>query len=109
MIFNLCKLCPLTNKNTLQKNNFATFPPQILYLNVTELNLDKNQIKEIPKEISKMIDLYNLSISENQLTELPKSIKKLVNLRKLNLRGNNFSSKEKKKIKKWLPKCVILF
>src|SRR5690242_4454978 len=49
----------------------------------TELYLSYNQIKEIPKEISQLINLQKLSLSNNQIKEIPKEISQLINLKEL--------------------------
>jgi Leucine-rich repeat (LRR) protein len=54
----------------------------------TELNLSFKQLKELPKEIGKLINLQNLYIYNNQLKELPKEIGNLTNLQTLWLNDN---------------------
>lgn len=53
-------------------------------LNLTELDLSRNQFSEIPKEIGNLTNLTKLILSNNKLTELPKEIGNLTNLVNLN-------------------------
>ena len=50
-----------------------------------------------------------MNLEGNQLTELPESIKKLTNLQMLYLGGNNFSDEEENKIKSWFNKSVEIY
>jgi len=43
------------------------------------LDLDNNQLQEIPKKIGSLINLQELSFSDNQLKEIPKELYNLVN------------------------------
>ena len=52
-------------------------------LNLTELDLSRNQFSEIPKEIGNLTNLNRLILSNNKLTELPKEIGNLINLTEL--------------------------
>jgi len=58
------------------------------FTNLKCLALVKNEIHEIPDEISNLKKLVNLGISYNNITRLPKSIKDL-NLYCLNISENN--------------------
>ena len=49
-------------------------------LNLTELDLSRNQFSEIPKEIGNLTNLNRLILSNNKLIELPKEIGNLTNL-----------------------------
>jgi Leucine-rich repeat (LRR) protein len=68
-----------------------------------------NQLTELPKEIGELTHLLYLEIGNNQLTTLPDEIKYLTSLQELHLESNKLSDKEKERIKKLLPKCVIYF
>jgi len=54
-------------------------------LNTTNLYLENNLLKEIPKEISFLTNLQALYLSFNKLKEIPKEIASLTNLKELNL------------------------
>ena len=60
-------------------------------LNLQELDLSYNQLKEIPKEIFTLTNLQKLGLSNNQLTEVPKEIFTLTNLQVLNLYNNQLT------------------
>ncbi|EKO95590.1 leucine rich repeat protein [Leptospira interrogans str. Brem 329] len=51
----------------------------------------------------------NLSDNRPTFTVLPKEIGKLRNLKELDLSSNSLSVKEKKRIRKLLPKCSIIY
>ncbi|HEO64892.1 MAG TPA: leucine-rich repeat domain-containing protein, partial [Spirochaetes bacterium] len=53
--------------------------------------------------------LTYLWLGDNQLKSLPKELGKLKALTQLNLEDNPISDKEKKRIKKLLPKCKVSF
>ena len=65
-------------------------PPDSLcnFINLRELSLYDNQIKEIPDSFSNLVNLQHLSLSNNQIKKIPYSFSNLVNLQKLWL-GNN--------------------
>ena len=46
--------------------------------NLQELNLDDNQISEIPKEMGQLQNLQSLHLYNNQIKEIPKEIRQLV-------------------------------
>jgi len=77
--------------------------------NLHHLYLDTKDLTSLPPEIGKLANLTELNLDENNLTSLPPEIGKLANLTKLDLRRNNFSNEEKRKIKKLLPNCRILW
>lgn len=58
----------------------------------TVLNLSNWQLRSIPTEISKLINLTNLDLSDNLLTGIPTEIPKLINLSSLDLSGNLLTS-----------------
>lgn len=67
------------------------------------------ELKSIPEEIGKLQELEILDLWRNDLTTLPESISKLKNLKLLKIGENNFTSEEKKRIKRLLPNCEIKY
>jgi len=57
----------------------------------TKLDLSRNQLSELPTEITQLANLNTLDLSENQLSELPTEITQLANLNTLDLSGNQLS------------------
>jgi hypothetical protein len=57
-------------------------------INLTELDLSKNEISKIPHELSKLINLNTLDLSSNNIKQLPEAISQLAKLRSLNLNNN---------------------
>ncbi|MGB2924917.1 MAG: leucine-rich repeat domain-containing protein [Limnothrix sp.] len=53
-----------------------------------ELNLDYNELKQLPEDICNLSQLRSLFLSENQLKELPKSIGNLSQLTELDISRN---------------------
>lgn len=81
-------LTNLTNLN-LDNNQLTGLPPEIGNLtNLTSLNLSSNQITSLPPEIGSLTNLTNLNLSINKLTTLPPEIGNLTNLINLNLSNN---------------------
>ncbi|XP_020605676.1 leucine-rich repeat-containing protein 1-like [Orbicella faveolata] len=75
----------------LSSLDLDTFPCEILsktFQYVTILNLDYNDLKFLPKEISYLSSLKVLSATGNQLQELPDTMKELENLESLHLNEN---------------------
>ncbi|EJP06052.1 leucine-rich repeat domain-containing protein [Leptospira interrogans] len=94
----------------LSEQKLTTLPKEIEQLkNLQTLFLSNNQLTILPQEIGKLKNLLWLSLVYNQLTTLPNEIEQLKNLQTLNLWNNQFSSQEKEKIRKLLPKCQIYF
>ena len=58
--------------------------------NVMELNLTRNQLKQLPEEIELMTNLTKLDLSNNLLEELPKSIQNMTLLNDVVISGNKF-------------------
>ncbi|MDZ8092405.1 MAG: COR domain-containing protein, partial [Nostoc sp. DedQUE05] len=60
-------------------------------INLTNLDLDGNQITQIPEAIANLINLTNLDLRSNQITQIPEAIAKLTNLRELILNSNQIT------------------
>ncbi len=58
----------------------------------TNLNLDHNQLTNLPTQIGKLKNLTRLDLYDNQLSSLPAQIGELKNLTELYLEGNQLSS-----------------
>lgn len=105
----LSKLTTL-DEISLSSNNLKYVGPEIGNLkNLRILIMNNNQLTELPKEIGELTNLLYLEIGNNQLTTLPEEIKYLTSLQELHIERNKLSDKEKERIKKLLPKCVIHF
>ncbi len=92
--FDKNKLCGLE----LRHLNLQCFPLGITQLaSLKKLLLERNMLKEIPKEIEKLKDLKELNLNGNQLEALPEAIGSLTSLKCLLLNNNKF---------KEFPKCV---
>ncbi len=73
--------------------NLKKLPLEITKLqDLTELNLDRNQLTNLPSEIAKLQNLTKLKLSWNKLTNLPPEIGKLQNLTELFLDGNRLTN-----------------
>jgi Leucine-rich repeat (LRR) protein len=95
---------------SLSTNKLTIITPEVKRLiNLRILIMNNNQLSEIPKEIGELTKLLYLEIGNNKITELPEEIKYLTNLQELHIERNNLSEKEKQKIKRLLPNCVIHF
>ncbi|MCP4438309.1 MAG: leucine-rich repeat domain-containing protein, partial [Aureispira sp.] len=75
----------------LSKNELSTVPKELLQLpKLKELKLAHNPIRLLPPSlIKKMGSLEVLNLNENKLTKLPAAIGELFNLRSLGLLNNN--------------------
>ena len=76
----------------LSLNKIDELQPEILSNlgNIKELNLTRNQLKQLPEEIELMTNLIKLDLSNNLLEELPKSIQNMTNLKDVDMSGNKF-------------------
>jgi len=81
------------------------------FKNLRKLDLDRNQLNELPKGIGKLKKLKELNLEYNNLKELPKEIEYLKDLERLFLKGNPIEKvpEEIDKIKKLLPDTEIEF
>ena len=76
----------------MSNNQLVGLPTSIQKLNRLQLlNLDGNNLTELPAEIGDLKELMILSVTNNQLVGLPTSIQKLNRLQWLNLDGNNLT------------------
>ena len=77
----------------LERNQLTNIPKEIVQLtNLTYLNLGGNQLTNIPKEIVQLTNLTALYLHSNQLGSLPKEIGQLTNLTELHLHSNQLRS-----------------
>ncbi len=105
----------------LNHNSLVNLPPEIGKLKKLRiLDLSSNQLTQLPPEIGKLVNLEKLYLGidnvsffyytiGNLLKTLPSEIENLSNLKVLDLSGNPINGKERKKIKKLLPHCEIIF
>lgn len=76
----------------LRKQKLKEIPKEIfLFKNLQELNLSKNKISRIPQEIGDLKLLQKLDLSMNAIDSLPKEIGKLVNIMQLILNQNTIA------------------
>jgi Leucine-rich repeat (LRR) protein len=65
----------------LSKQKLHTLPKELFSLyNLQELNLSKNKLLQIPPEIANLTNLQVLNVSKNNLTEIPAAIGGLTNI-----------------------------
>ena len=83
-IFSLTTLVHLKLSNVNMKE-FAHFR---ITAPLQSLNLNSNQLQELPKEIAQLTSLQSLYLNSNQLQELPKEITQLTSLQSLDLSSN---------------------
>lgn len=74
--------------------------------NLTELDLDHNNLTTIPAEIGQLSNLEVLDVSDNPITELPAEIKNLKKIKVIDLRGTLYSKADLAGIIGDLPECV---
>ncbi len=75
---------------SLASNDIPCLQPQLFLLtNLEVLQLDKNRITTIPREIKKLKKLRRFSARENQLIKLPGALCQLANLEVVDLSDNN--------------------
>jgi Leucine-rich repeat (LRR) protein len=95
---------------SLSTNKLTSITTEIDRLkNLRILIMNNNQLIELPKEVGELTNLLYLEIGNNKLKSLPKEIQYLTNLQELHIERNALSEKEKQRIKKLLPNCVIHF
>ncbi|MFH0866760.1 MAG: leucine-rich repeat domain-containing protein [Bacteroidota bacterium] len=59
---------------------------------VYKLNLRKQKLKEIPKDVFKLKNLQELNVSKNKLKDLPKNLDTLKNLEVINASANDIDT-----------------
>src|SRR3989339_594736 len=66
----------------IRKNNLKKIPKEIRKLtHLKEFNCSENQIKKIPKEISYLTQLLSFCCYKNKIKKIPKEIGNLINLK----------------------------
>jgi leucine-rich repeat protein SHOC2 len=73
------------------------------------LNLDNNQLTQIPRGIYKMKSLNTLTLRNNKITKIPDTFCHLRNLTLLDVRGNKIPLENIEEIQALLPDCKILY
>ncbi|MEO3408346.1 leucine-rich repeat domain-containing protein [Mucilaginibacter sp. CAU 1740] len=77
--------------------------------NLRILILDFNTFDRVPAEIGELTNLMYLDVSMNKnLKSLPPSIANLKQLQELQIGSTGISPQEVKRIKSWLPHCVVV-
>jgi len=69
----------------------TTIPPEILSLQLEELDVSNNVLTTIPDSIADMSNLQKLTVSGNKLTTVPHSIGKLSKLTLLDIKSNEIA------------------
>jgi len=92
----------LTSIASAQRLDSATLAQEDEYTDLTEalqnpdkvykLNLKKQKLKEIPKDVYKLKNLQELNVSKNKLKELPKDLDTLKYLQVLNASANDLDT-----------------
>ncbi|EJF06485.1 Leucine Rich Repeat (LRR)-containing protein [Thiovulum sp. ES] len=128
-ISDISALKNLTNLKELDlRKNKINFIPKWIgnFINLTYLNLQLNNLSEIPTEIENLTKLESLMLGGNKLTKIPNWIGNLTNLtelywweenlksvssniKKLDLTYNSLSKSQKSEIRKLLPNREIKF
>jgi len=72
----------------LSYNNIAEFPSELCGLNLCDLQLQNNQLTDLPNHFGFLINLTKLDLSSNKLESLPESMSGLSKLTELNLSSN---------------------
>ncbi|NTW31294.1 MAG: leucine-rich repeat domain-containing protein [Bacteroidetes bacterium] len=76
-------------KLDLHKNKLKEIPKDVfVFINLQELNLSKNKLTKIPNDIEVLTKLEILDVSSNNIDLIPTAIGKLVNIKKLILNQN---------------------
>ncbi|MNK05763.1 Leucine Rich repeats (2 copies) [compost metagenome] len=95
---------------SMSSNGMEVIRPEIG--NLKELRIliiNFNKLKKLPVEIGNLKRLLYLELGNNQLKTLPLTIANLQQLQELHIERNKLSDKEKAKIKRLLPNCIIHF
>lgn len=74
----------------LNRKNLKEIPIELGKLvNLKQLDLSNNQIKTIPEELGNLVNLKELDLSNNKIVKIPKSFSNLKKLKSLYLSRNN--------------------
>ena len=94
----------------LKNNRFTAVPETLKDLPaLTDVELSGNPIKEIPAWLAQKPGLKNLSLNRTQIKKLPDDLTAWQSLQSLQLGELNLSAAEMARIRKALPKTVIVF
>ena len=101
----LLRATVLTSLN-LSRNKIVTLPRNINCLSILKcLELDCNQLEQVPHEIGYIHTLQNLSIRNNVLVSVPRSFGALTSIKTLHLSSNNITAIPPE-LFVHLPRCV---
>jgi hypothetical protein len=95
--------------DTLGRKYRVAYEVEQLKAGIVALDLRNRQLNRLPNTVFQHTDLQVLLLSDNQLTSLPPEIGQLNNLQELYLRDNPIPSDQRASIRRWLPKCEIIF
>jgi len=90
----------------LSKQGLTELPKDIAKLiKLNELSLKGNKLTSFPQPLLEMPTIISLDLSGNQINKFPDDLDQLTNLQILKLSGNNFPESEKARILKLFPKA----
>ena len=75
-------------KLSLRDNLIESIPPEVWHMQLRELCVSGNRLRELPAEICAVTSLEELDVSRNKLTTLPEGLSRVANLRSLNAVDN---------------------
>lgn len=78
--------------------NFPTLPGGKDTHHLSEINLEKNSIKEIPSDLTNQAGLKLLNVADNKIELVPKFLTKCSKLKEINLKDNPLKDKRLKKL-----------
>ncbi|XP_063972964.1 protein phosphatase PHLPP-like protein isoform X2 [Diachasmimorpha longicaudata] len=89
----ILKRFPRLRALQLDRNELKAIPRELLELNrLTSLNLSDNKVEEVTGEIHRLVNLRELVLDRNGIKELPPEIELLTELRNISLAGNKLTS-----------------
>ncbi|XP_065082221.1 leucine-rich repeat-containing protein 47-like [Ochlerotatus camptorhynchus] len=88
----------MCNLSSNQLEDFPVLPCGKDAQHLYELNLEKNQIKEIPASLVNQGSLKTLNVAENSIELVPQFLVKCVKLKEINLKDNPLKDKRLKKL-----------
>ncbi|MFH4974344.1 hypothetical protein AB6A40_001053 [Gnathostoma spinigerum] len=93
------------DKCNLRNNVLTKFPKKMVnkFENMLVLNLEGNQIEEIPNEIAEWSTMRGLNIANNKLTSFPEALYSLKQLTFLDISGNEISDIDVEQLYTSLP------